>query len=134
MSLLVPDKGERQMLIMALQKATVETQTLKLFVNNYTPVEGSTEASFTEMSTLGYAAKTLARANWTVATDGGGISSAVQPQQVWTFTAGTPVTVYGYYIIETTSGVILWAELLPSPQVVQNNGDVIKITPRIEQA
>lgn len=133
MALLVPDAGEVQMLTMALKKATVETQTIKLFVNNYTPVEGSVASSFTEMTTHGYAAKTLARADWTIATNAG-VSDATNLLQTWTFTAAAAVIVYGYFIIETTSAIILWAELFPTPQTIQNAGDQIKITPKIEQA
>ena len=68
LTLLVPDAGEVQLLTIALQKATVETQTLKLYVNNYTPVEGSIASNFTEMSTNGYAAKVLTRASWSIST------------------------------------------------------------------
>jgi hypothetical protein len=130
LTLLVPDLGEAQLLIMALQKATVETQTLKLFVNNYTPVEGSIASNFTEMSTCGYAAKALTRASWSIAS-AAGVTTASYPQQTWTFTAGGPTTVYGYFIIETTSTVILWGELFASSQVIQNTGDQILLTPKI---
>jgi hypothetical protein len=129
MALLVPDVGEVQLLTMALKKATVEAQTIKLYVNNYTPTENDTAASYTEMSTQGYAAKTLNRADWTISSSAG-VTTASQPQQVWTFTAGAAVTVYGYFIIEATSGVILWAERFANPQVVQNDGDQIKVTPK----
>lgn len=131
MSLLVPDKGERQLLEMALKKTTVEAQIIKLFVNNYTPDENSTELSFTEMSTHGYVAKMLNRADWTIAT-AVGVSSASNLLQTWTFTAAPTVWVYGYYIIEATSGIILWAERFTESQAIANDGDQIKITPRIE--
>ena len=131
MALLVPDAGELQLLTMALKKATVETQTLKLFVSNTTPAEGDTAGTYTEMSTLGYAAITLVRANWTVATVTG-TTTADYPQQTFTFTAGSAVNVYGYYIIETTSGVLLWAERFSDgPYPIANTGDQIKITPKI---
>jgi len=129
LTLLVPDAGEVQLLTMALSKATVETQTLKLFVNDYAPVEGSIASNFTEMSTCGYVAKTLDRASWSTSS-AGGVTTASYPQQTWTFTAGGPTTVYGYFIVETTSGIILWAELFESPQVIQNTGDQILLTPK----
>lgn len=129
MALLCPDAGEVQLLTMALSKATVETQTLRLFVNNYTPVEGSVAGSFTEMSTCGYSAIALARASWSIAS-AAGVTTASFAQQTFTFTAGGPTTVYGYYVTETTSGVLLWAELFSSAQTVQYTGDTIKITPK----
>jgi hypothetical protein len=128
-ALLIPDVGEVQVLTMALKKATVEAQTLKLYVNDKTPAEGDTAANYTEMSTHGYAAKTLNRADWTVSS-AGGITTASQPQQVWTFTAAGAVTVYGYFIIEATSGIILWAERFTTPQVIQYDGDQVKVTPK----
>ncbi|MFH0989893.1 MAG: hypothetical protein V1799_07750 [bacterium] len=130
MTLLVPDVGEVQLLTMALSKATVETQTLKLYVNNYTPVEASTAANFTEMSTHGYAAKTLVRATWSIAS-AAGVTTASYAQQTWTFTAAAAVTVYGYLVIETTSTILLWAELFANGQVIQNTGDQILLTPKI---
>jgi hypothetical protein len=133
MSLVLPNVGEVQLLTMALKKATVEPQILKLFINDYTPVKGTVIGNLTEMSTLGYAAKALVRANWVISTVGG-ITTATHDLQTWTFTAGTLVTVYGYYIIETTSGVLLWAERFPgSGQPIQNTGDQVQCTPKFTQ-
>ncbi len=130
MSLILPTASENTFLSFALGALTPGNQTLKLFVNNYTPVDASVAADFTEMSTLGYAAKTLTKTSWTV----GQVSSVAQgsyPEQTWTFTAGTLVTVYGYYIVDATSGLLLWAENFSSSKDVQNSGDLIKITPKI---
>ena len=129
-TVLVPDVGEVQLLTMALSKATVETQTLKLYKTDVTPAEAHTAASYTEMTGQGYAAKTLARASWSIAT-ATGVTTASYPQQTYTFTGGGPDTIYGYFVIETTSTVILGAEKFATSQVVQNNGDQILITPKI---
>jgi len=126
MALLVPDAGEVKMLQLALAGNT----TLKLFISNTTPAEGDTAASYTEMSTLGYAAKTLTGGSWSVSS-AAGVTTASYAEQTYTFTGGTPVTVYGYFIIEATGGVILWAERFTASQVIQNTGDQIKITPKI---
>lgn len=132
MSLLIPSNGEAKLLEFALGVNTPGNQKLRLFVNDYTPVDGSLVASFTEMTTLGYAEKTLTKTSWVV-TQGadGAVAEAAYAVQTWSFTAGTLVNVYGYYIVDTTTGLLLWAERFPSAKPIQNTGDQIIITPKI---
>lgn len=129
MALVVPNVGENKLLSFALGDASPADQTLKLYVNDYTPVAGSVAGDFTEMSTLGYSAKTLTMASWTIAQNGSAEAEATYAQQTWTFTAGSAVTVYGYYVVDSGSGVLLWAERFSSPPTVQNSGDIIRVTP-----
>jgi hypothetical protein len=128
MSLLVPDEGEVQMLSNALKQ--YEDVYLKLFTSNTTPAEGDAAATYTEMSGQGYAAKTLTKTNWSVA-NASGTTTGSYAQQTFTFTGGTPTTIYGYYVVGVTSGKLYWAERFTNPQVVQNNGDQILITPQV---
>lgn len=132
MALVVPSASEKTLAEFMLGVATPGNQTLKLFVNNVTPDDDSTAASFTEMSTHGYAAKTLTKTSW-VATQGatGQPCSAAYAAQTWTFTAASAVSVYGYYIIDVTTGKLLWAEKFASAKVVENAGDQIIVTPTI---
>jgi hypothetical protein len=129
MALYVPDVAEVQLLKRALGQATNGDATLKLFVNDYTPVAGSTAASFTEMSTLSYAAKTLTAGSWAVTTIAN-VASGTYAQQIWTFASGTPVIVYGYFLVEA-AGVLLYAERFATPQTMQFTNDQIKVTPVI---
>lgn len=117
---LVPNAGEAIALDRFLKTSD---ETLKLYVNDYTPVEGSVAGDFTEMSTQGYAAKTLTAASW---------SSGAYAQQTWTFdgTGGSTV-VYGYFVIDAGSGTIMFAERFGTPPTIVNNGDQIKVTPTI---
>jgi hypothetical protein len=130
MTLLVPSVGENMLLGMALGFNAQEDFSLKLFVNNVTPADTDVASTYTEMSTLGYAAKTLAKANWSIAQNGGAAEGSY-PEQTWTFTSGTAVTVYGYYVVGAVSGTLLYSELFGAAKVVQNTGDTIKITPKI---
>jgi hypothetical protein len=102
--------------------------TLHLFCNNYTPVRGMTPASFTEAAGGGYAAITLAAANWTEET-GDTPRQVQQPSQTFTFTGAltTNTTIYGYYITNSAGTVVLWAQLLDTPFVPANNGDKLTI-------
>ena len=117
---LVPNAGEEIALDRFLKTSD---ETLKLFVNDYTPVEGSVAGDFTEMSTQGYAAKTLTAASW---------SSGAYAQQTWTFdgTGGSTI-VYGYFVIDAGTGVIMFAERFGTPPTIVNNGDQIKVTPTV---
>jgi hypothetical protein len=94
MTLKIPAAGEDAMLKDALGKTTPAALTLKLYTSNTTPADGDTAATYTEMSGMGYAAKTLAMATWTEA-QSGGAGEATYAAQTWTFTAGGPITVYG---------------------------------------
>lgn len=128
MPLLAPNVGENKLLEFALGKATPGNQTLKLFVNNITPGATDVAGTYTEMSTLGYAAKTLTTSSWTV-TNVSGSATAAYAQQSWTFTAGTSVTIYGYFVIDSTTGILLWAERFSAPIAVDAGGDALRLTP-----
>lgn len=129
MTLLVPNNGEGDMLAYAVNKSAPENLVLRLFTNNVTPAEGDTAASYTEAAGNGYAAITLTGANWVITE--GAPSDASYAQQTFTFT-GALGNVYGYYLTRATSGRVAWAErFTDGPYNVVNNGDQIKITPRI---
>lgn len=82
------------------------------------------------MSTLGYSAKTLTAGTWTES-EVAGVGTAVYAAQTWTFTAGTAVTIYGYFVIGATDGIIRWAELFSAPFVAQYSGDSVVLTPQL---
>lgn len=129
MTLLVPDKSEGTMLEAFLNKTAPQDLVLRLYSSNTTPAESDTEVTYTETSGGGYAAANLTAASWTVTP--GAPTSAAYPEVVFTFT-GIAGNVYGYYVTQTTSGFIMWAERFTTgPYDIQNNGDQIKITPQI---
>jgi hypothetical protein len=130
---IVPTVGEDRILRRALGDITPSSfnLTLKLFVNDYTPVDGSTNASFTEMSTQGYSAKTLTAASWSVAQNGSNEAEGTYAQQTWTFdgTGGSTV-IYGYYVVDEDN-VVMWAERFASSYTAENNGDILRVTPKV---
>ncbi len=133
MSLVVPDVGEVKLLDRALRLSAEEDLLLKLFVNNYTPVEGSVAGDFTEATGGGYASKTLTNGSWGAAATVAGVSSSAYAEQTFTFTG--PLTtnpdIYGYYLVGAVSGTLYWAE---RASVTFTPGDTYKVTPKIEQA
>lgn len=130
MPLIIPTASENKLLEFMLGKSVPGDQILKLYVNNITPADADVAATYTEMSTHGYVAKTLLKANWTVAQNAG-VAEAVQAAQTWTFTAAAAVTVYGYFVTDTTSGLLVWSERFTTGKVIQFAGDQIIVTPKI---
>ena len=129
MPLLVPNGSEATMLEAILNKTAPQNLVLRLFTNNQTPAEGHVALDYTEASGNGYAAINLTAASWTVAE--GAPSEASYPEQTFTFT-GALGNVYGYYVTQATSGKLMWAERFTgAPFNIANNGDQIKVTPKL---
>ena len=129
MALLVPNQAEDIILQNMLNQTAPEDMVLKLYTNNHTPVEADTEAAYTEASGSGYADVTLLGANWVITP--GAPTSAAYAQQTFAFT-GALGNVYGYFVVQELSGLLMWAEIFSNgPYNIQNNGDEIKITPTI---
>lgn len=132
MALVVPNDGEADMLSYYVNKAAPENLVLRLFTNNLTPGEADTAESYTEAAGGGYSSKTLAGASWTVTP--GAPSEAAYPQQTFGFTGPLSgnAQVYGYYLTRATSGKIAHAERFSDgPYPIANNGDEVKVTPKI---
>lgn len=129
MTLLVPNQGEGLLLDNVTTKQSAENLVLRLYTNDYTPVEGTVEADLTDASGSGYAEEVLTPASWTTTT--GDPTESVYPQVTFAFT-GALGNVYGYMLEQATSGKVVWAERFTNgPYNVQNNGDEIKVTPKI---
>lgn len=103
---------------------------LRLFVNDVTPSDATVLANLTEMSTLGYAAKTLATGSFTVSLVST-TAKATYAQQVFSFTAGTEVTVYGAYITDAAGAILIGAERFLASITVSQDGDQINVTPEL---
>lgn len=132
MTLYVPTASEATMLKHILNNLAPTEPILKLYTSNTTPAAADVASTYTEMTTQGYVAKTLAGASWTFDT-GSRPATAAFAQQTWTFdgTGGT-TSVYGYFVVKTTSGLLLYAErFTDGPYSIVNNGDAIKLTPQI---
>jgi hypothetical protein len=131
MPLVCPDAGEVLLLSNYLNKVAPQNQYLRLFQNNWTPAETDTAASYTEANFPGYAQKALTGADWTVTP--GAPTSAAAPIQTWTCTGGGALqNIYGYYMVQQGSGIIMTAERLSGvPFALQNNGDNVSVTPTI---
>lgn len=108
--------------------------TLRLYTNNYTPVDTSQNNMFTDAAGGGYAAITLDKNSWTVAANNDP-SDAVYAEQTFTFTGNLTANavVYGYFVTDAANAAI-WAERFGNSFTPTNNGDTIKITPKIQMS
>ena len=131
MTLLVPDAGEAIALKAFLNNTAPQDQTLKLFTNNITPAETDVAGTYTEASGGGYAAKSLVGSNWSF-TPGAPSSANYTITQTFTFTGALSggATVYGYYVVQTGTGTLMWSEAEAAFTPV-NNGDNIIMTPTL---
>jgi len=126
-ALVVPDVGEVILLDVMVNGDTLAGFECRLYQNNYTPVQGSVLSDFTVATFSGYAA------DWTTFGPASTVSNkgkivATSPV-VYVHNGGaTSNTIYGYYIVDTVSNQVVWAEKFAAPQAVANNGDTISIT------
>lgn len=132
MALKVPTVGEAALLKDMLGVTAPGALTIKLYVNDKAPADGDTAADFTEMSTHGYASKSIATTDWAV-TDNAGAAEATATAQVWTFTAAPAVTVFGYFVVDA-AGVLRWAERFSTSFLVEFANDTATVTPKFTLA
>ena len=129
MALNVPDVGENLILDMIVNKVAAQNLVLKLFKNNITPADTDVAATYTESTFTGYASITLAGASWNSAAAG---SISFSAQQSFTCSGASSESVYGYYLIQLTSTVLMWSERDGSaPFAIAVSGDKVQMTPSI---
>ena len=131
MALVAPNVGVQEILRRALNYSATGDVKLKLYQSNTTPGETDTTSTYTEATFTGYAEKTLTGASWTVTN--ADPSEASYAEQTFTSSAGSQnQAVYGYYVTNSAGTVLLWAErFTDGPYTIVNNGDAIKVTPKI---
>lgn len=131
MAILVPNDGEAIALEYLVNKDVPEDLILRLFQNNITPAEGDTVSTYTEATFTGYAQRALAGASWT--TTKGAPSDVTFASQTFASTADQSLqNIYGYYFVRTTSLDLVAVERFTNaPFAIQNNGDEIRVTPKI---
>jgi hypothetical protein len=129
--LVVPNVGEQIALEALVNKVAPQNLRYRLFTNNITPAETDVAGTYTEATFTGYAGQTLTGANWTVVQ--GAPTLASHAQLTFASTADqTLQNVYGYYVTQATSTLLVLAERFTgAPFAIQNNGDEIRLTPQI---
>lgn len=131
MALRFPDIGESIALQLLVNKInTPEDLVLRLFKNDLSYDEGIDENDLTEADFSGYSAITLTGASWTVSEDDP--TEITYAQQTFESDADqSPQTIYGHYYTLSSSGTLVAVNKYDVPIVIENDGDRIRITPRI---
>jgi UDP-glucose 4-epimerase len=132
MALQTPDVGDARLLDYMLKTNKPASLWLRLYTNDYTGVDGSVIADFTVMDMAGYAEADLAAANWTIGTVGN-VTTATSAAEVFTMTADTAHSVYGYYVVDKTgSEQVMWSERFSdAPHTIPAGGGTQTITCKI---
>lgn len=129
MPLNFPDTGENLVLGMIVNRTAPENLSLRLFRNNITPSDTDTAATYQVAVFPGYANITLTGAGWNAPASG---TITYGTQQVFTCTGTSTDDIYGYYVVQVTSGTLLYSERdVSAPFAVRNSGDEIRLTPTI---
>lgn len=128
MAINVPDTGENLALEMIVNKTAAQNLVLKLYSNNITPSDTDTAGTYTECTFTGYSAITLTGASWGSASAG----SIAYAQQTFTCSGAGSENVYGYYVVQSSSGTLLYSERGTGvPFTITTVGDNVKVTPTI---
>lgn len=108
--------------------------TLRLYTNDYTPLQTSNNTNFTDAAGGGYAAITLALNSWTI-TPANDPSDAIYANQTFTFSGNLTgnASVYGYFVTDAANTVI-WGERFGANFTPTNNGDNIVIAPKLQMS
>ena len=129
MPLTVPNCAEDIILQYILNKSEPEDLIIRLYSNDISPDRTDVIDTYVEVTGGGYAAINLTPESWDISLDNP--TQAGHRQVTFTFT-GSIGNVYGYYIARETGGELMWAERFSNgPYNIQNNGDEIRVTPKI---
>jgi len=130
MALKIPDVGELALLTMLKNTFNASTVKLKLYKNNYTPVDASVVGDFTEANFNGYTAGGVSVTTFSVPATVAGKASTTANPAAWTKSAGgTGNDIYGYYVTDAAGTTLLWAERAAAAPISMNNtGEGITVT------
>lgn len=125
------DLGSKQVMLEARANWNSTALKLHLFKNNHTPAVTDTISDYTESTFAGYAAVSMT--TWTAAAIASHIATMTSDTKTFTrSTTGTAENVYGYYVTDNGSTILLWAERDPlAPIVLTNSGDSYTVTPSL---
>lgn len=130
MSLILCNNGKISLLSSfdAQQSATLK---LRLYQNNYTPVEGSVLGDFTEATFSGYAQATPLVAVDITGPDGTNRWTITWSQCSWTKNGATGNQIYGYYVLNAANQVLFAERFGAAPIDMTVNGNHLQLTPKL---
>jgi hypothetical protein len=121
MNMVIPDEGKELWLKWALTSdgSDLEDFTLELYKNDYTPVDGSTQADFSASTFTGYASEPVARADFGAPAIVGHIAYALLGfVPTYTCTGGSPELAYGWFMFSNISEKVVAAQRFDNPRAM----------------
>lgn len=111
MLMVIPNEGKQYWLDVALGIRAAEDLVVTLYVNNYTPVDGSTAGDFADATFAGSAPITVAVADWAASAIVANVAQAdATPFPEWTHGGGGAQVCYGWYAVTDTGGEVAMAQ------------------------
>lgn len=115
------NEGKALCLVWMLQSDGSDFQDLilRLYKNDYTPIDTSNEEDFTPATFTGSGGITIERADWDALSIVSNVAVLPLPTApAWTCTAGGPETVYGWYLVTADSNQSVFAQRFATPRVM----------------
>lgn len=112
-------------LVYLLEKVVSPKLTFNLYINNVSPNTDSTLASFTRANYSSYAPIDVPAAAWSFSTVLAHVGELRALEIFWVNHSPGPVTVYGYYFVDSTGTVLVGAARFDdAPKIVPVGGNV----------
>lgn len=130
MAVIMP-KESRNRLAQVLVEYQLATNLLRLYVNDLTPTDTTVVGNVTECSSMWYMARTMSfgTSGSTMSGDGyATIASVTWYGDDWS----DPVTVYGWYILNSYDGKLLLIERFATPKLMASSSDSITVNVRLD--
>lgn len=121
MLMVIPNEGKLKWLENAIpiEASISEPWWVRLYANDYTPVDGSTGVNFTEATFTGYAAVELLPELFSAPVLVGNVARADYPASPsYSCTGGSPQTVYGWFMVGQVSGIVYAAQRFDTPRLM----------------
>jgi len=120
-NMVIPNEGKPLLLgwLFRDDGTGLEDFILDLYSNDYTPVDGSTGASFTAATFGGYAQLDILRSEFDAPAVVANVAEIVRtPPPAWTQTSGADQIVYGWYLRGVDSGEVVAAQRFDTPRTM----------------
>jgi len=103
-----------------------------LFQNDYTPVPGMVDADLVESDFPGYSRVGVGGGVWPSGVVDNVAIGTSPTTAVFTPSANDAQLAYGYFVNDSGSGILSWAQLFPAPIPIVSGVPII-VTPRVKQ-
>lgn len=136
MSLKVANGGEIAILAYLVTDFNAQPLHLKLYKNDYTPIDTTVVGDFTEANFNGYTGGGAILNAFGAPTTIAGRASTSEGPHTWTKAmGGTGNDVYGYYVTDAPGTTLLWSERGgAAPYSMNSTGESLTITPIFTEA